>query len=93
MIKIKDSTEVFAIKNPNTDKKLVKDGRTRCLSGDETLVLSGVEDVLSLNDTLLLSGDANTFDDGNISDDDLLEQAMTQHFYRLLLAHQQRFCG
>ena len=80
MIKIKDSTEVFTIKNPNADKKLVKDGRTRCLSGDETLVLSGVDDVLSLNDTLLLSGDANTFDDGNISDDDLLQQAMTHYF-------------
>ena len=38
--------------------------------GDDTLVLSGVEDVLSLNDTLVLSEDNNTFDDGINSDDD-----------------------
>jgi hypothetical protein len=40
------------------------------MSGDDTLVLSGAEDVLSLNDTLVLSEDNNTFDDGNISDND-----------------------
>jgi hypothetical protein len=44
------------------------------MSGDDTLVLSGAEDVLSLNDTFVLSEDNNTFDDGNMSDDDLLEQ-------------------
>ena len=40
------------------------------MSGDDTLVMSGVEDVLSLNDTFVLSEDNNTFDDGDVSEDE-----------------------
>jgi hypothetical protein len=80
MIKIKDSTELFTVKTPNCKHKLEKisGSRSRCMSGDETLVLSGCSDVLSLNDTFVLSDDNNTFDDGNISDDDILQQAKYQ---------------
>ena len=53
------------------------------MSGDETLVLSGCSDVLSLNDTFVLSDDNNTFDDGNISDDDILQQAKYQLIFAI----------
>ncbi len=53
MIKIKDSTEELTVKNPNPENKpllvdsVVPGTRQRCMSGDETLVLSGLKNILS----------------------------------------------
>ena len=67
VIQIDNLPDVQKIKVPRPKSA----SRNRRMSGgDDTLVLSGVEDVLSLNDTLVLSEDNNTFDDGINSDDD-----------------------
>ena len=66
VIKIDNLPDIQKTKIP----KPKSSSRSRCLSGDDTLVMSGGEDVLSLNDTFVLSEDNNTFDDGNISEDE-----------------------